>query len=173
MMEVPTFVTELLKKITPRNGIKTLCALGLTILLCLIFDINSLLFCLIFIGWILFFELCIFIVGKYSDWETNNDLIKEKNKLIDILFYTMSEEAKFNALQIIELPLVRKTRYLFKIEEKKCPIFDYRDYRIETSFNYKNCIKYREIGNSVVIEVDPYLYKLLKKEQKKRNKNKQ
>lgn len=85
----------------------------------------------------------------------------------------MSDEAKFNALQIIELPLVDKTKYLFKIEEKKSPIFDYREYCIENSFNYKNCIEYRKIGNRVVIEVDPYLYKLLKKERKKRNKNKQ
>lgn len=175
--------TPLFKVCLEKYGLKFIIAVFLTGLAYLFLGINNILeLIFIFAGFLLLvyifdylFKLVFRRLKRYKEDCYYNAIEK---RIIDELFYVMPEKAKANALQLIELPIVPNTKYHLLINDKakQCLIkndFDFNDYYINTPLHNGPCIDQAKSGNYSEIYVHPHLYKLLKKEKKKRNKNNQ
>ena len=174
---------SLFKAILEKYGLNSIIAVFLTGLVYFFLGVNNILdLIFIFAGFVLLvcifdylFKLIFRQLKRYKEECYYNAIEK---RIIDELFYVMPEKAKANALQLIELPIIPNTKYHLLINDKakQCLIkndFNFDDYFINTPLHKGSCIDQEQIGNYSVIYVHPHLYKLLKKEKKKRNKNNQ
>lgn len=172
-----TDFVSLFKAFLEKYGLKSIIALFLTGLVYFFWEINNILeLIFIFAGFVLLVCILDYLFSSaFKCWKRYKE--ENCNKAIDELFYIMPEKAKSNALQLMELPIVPKTKYHLLINDKIKQYFDknnfsFNDYYVSTPSKEGPCIDYKRIGNSYVIRVHPHLYELLKKEQKKRNRNK-
>lgn len=175
--------TPLFKVFLEKYGLKSIIAVFLTGLVYFFFGVNNILeLIFIFAGAVLL--VCIldnlfsFVFKQLKRYKEEYHYTAEEKHAIDELFNVMPEKAKFNALQLMELPTIANTKYHLSITDKieqdlYKNDFNPADYYVSTSSKEGSCIDYKRIGNSYVIYVHPHLYKLLKKEKKKRNKNNQ
>ncbi len=178
-----TDFASLFKAFLEKYGLNSIIAIFLTGMVYFFFGVNNKLeLIFIFSGFVLFvcileylFKLVFRQLKRYKKECYYNATEK---RMIDELFYVMPEKAKSNALQLIELPVVPNTKYHLLINDKAKQYlvkndFNFDDYFVNTPLHKGPCINQEQIGNNLVIYVHPHLYKLLKKEKKKRNKNNQ
>lgn len=174
---------SLFKAFLEKYGLKSIIAVFLTGLVYFFWGVNNILeFIFIFSGFVLLvcifdylFKLVFRQLKRYKEDCYYNAIEK---RIIDELFYVMSEKAKTNALKLMDLPIVSNTKYHLLINDKTRQYlnkndFNFNDYYINTPLHKGPCIDQEQTGNYLVIYVHPHLYKLLKKEKKKRNKNNQ
>lgn len=178
-----TDFASLFKAFLEKYGLKSIIAVfftGLVYFICGINNIWELIF--IFAGFVLLVcildNLFIILFKQWKKYKEKCCYKTAEKHAIDELFYVMSEKAKSNALQLIDLPIVPNTKYHFLINDKieQCfskNDFNRNDYFVSTPLKDGPCIDYIQIGNSIVLYVHPYLYDLLIEEKKKRNKYKQ
>ena len=178
-----TEFTSLFKIFLEKYGLKSIIAISLTGVVYFFWGINNILeLFFIFSGFVLL--VCIldnafsFVFKQLKKYKEEYHYTAEEKHAIDELFYIMPEKAKFNALQLMELPTIANTKYHLsmtdKIEQDLYENdFNPADYYVSTSLKEGPCIDYKRIGNQYVIYVHPHLYKLLKKEKKNRHRNKQ
>lgn len=175
-----TDFASLFKAFLEKYGLKSIIAVfftGLVYFFCGINNILELIF--IFAGFVVLVcildNLCSLMFKRWKRYKEVCHSKAEEKRAIDELFYVMPEKAKFNALQLMELPIVPNTKFHLVINDKieqffKKSDFDISDYFINT-FQYEGyCIYVQQIGNASVLVINPYLYELLTKEKKKREK---
>lgn len=178
-----TDFASLFKAFLEKYGLKSIIAVFLTGLVYFFCGINnSLELIFIFSGFVLLVCIWNYLFSsafkRWKRYKEENYYKAEEKRKIDELFYVMPEKAKSNALQLMELSIVPNTKYYLLINDKVEQYFNkngfnLKDYYVSTSLKEGPCIDYKRIGNQYVIYVHPHLYKLLKKEKKNRNKNKQ
>lgn len=173
---------SLFKAFLEKYGLKSIIAIFLTGLIYFFLGVNNILeLIFIFAGFVLL--VCIFdnlfklVFRQLKRYKENYYYNGIEKRIIDELFYVMSEKAKSNALKLMDLSIVPNTKYHLLINDKTKQYlnkndFNFNDYYINTPLHKGPCIDKEQIGDHFVIYVHPHLYKLLKREKKNRIKNK-